>query len=114
MDVSGSQDGSSTLWARFLRSYERFPRRLAIAVGGNELTYEELSRKALRLAATVQSVSAPSGVPLTAVFAYRSETSYVGVLGALLAGHGYFPLNRTFPAERTRFMLERSTCETLV
>jgi non-ribosomal peptide synthetase component F len=51
---------------------------------------------------------------LTAVFAYRSVTAFVGVLGALLCGHGYVPLNRTFPPERTRTMLQRSGCRTLV
>ena len=31
-----------------------------------------------------------------------------------MAGHGYVPLNRTFPVERTRLMLERSKCESVV
>jgi hypothetical protein len=31
-----------------------------------------------------------------------------------MAGHGYVPLNRTFPIDRTRLMLEKSTCGTLV
>src|SRR4029077_4931217 len=45
---------------------------------------------------------------------YRSHTAYAAVLGALMAGHGYVPLNRTFPIDRTRLMLEKSTCRTLV
>jgi len=48
------------------------------------------------------------------VFAYRSTTAYAGVLASLLAGHGYVPLNRTFPAERTRTMLQRSGCRSLI
>jgi amino acid adenylation domain-containing protein len=32
----------------------------------------------------------------------------------LLAGHGYVPLNRTFPTERTRIMLERSGARSLI
>lgn len=68
----------------------------------------------MRLAATIQKETAGNAVPLTAVFAYRSETAYAGVLGALMAGHGYVPLNRTFPVERTRLMLERSMCESIV
>jgi hypothetical protein len=40
--------------------------------------------------------------------------AYAGVLGALLAGHGYVPLNRTFPVERTRIMLKRSMCRSIV
>ncbi|MBL8554531.1 MAG: amino acid adenylation domain-containing protein [Phenylobacterium sp.] len=56
----------------------------------------------------------PGGVELTAVFAYRSRTAFVGVLGALLAGHGYVPLNPSFPIERTRAMFRRSGCRTLI
>jgi amino acid adenylation domain-containing protein len=56
----------------------------------------------------------PGAVPLTAVFAYRSETAYAAVLGALMAGNGYVPLNRTFPIDRTRLMLERSMCRSVI
>jgi len=31
-----------------------------------------------------------------------------------MAGHGYVPLNRTFPVDRTRVMLERSMCRCIV
>ncbi len=58
--------------------------------------------------------SDPAATPLTAVFAYRSPTAFVGVLGSLLAGNGYVPLNRTFPIERTQIMFERSECSTIV
>jgi amino acid adenylation domain-containing protein len=31
-----------------------------------------------------------------------------------MAGHGYIPLNRNFPVDRTRLMLERSMCRSIV
>ena len=31
-----------------------------------------------------------------------------------MAGHGYVPLNRTFPIERTRLMLRNSMCRSLI
>jgi len=102
------------LWAGFLRSYERFPTRGAIDVGGREVTYQQLADRAKRLAATLQASAVPGAVPLTAVFAYRSETAYAAVLGALMAGHGYVPLNRTLPVDRTRLMLERSMCRSMI
>jgi amino acid adenylation domain-containing protein len=101
------------LWANFVRSCELFPERPAIDVG-EEITYRELAQRAKRIAATIQAGLTNGGVPLTAVFAYRSATAYAGVLGALMAGHGYVPLNRTFPVDRTRLMLERSRCRSLV
>jgi amino acid adenylation domain-containing protein len=66
------------------------------------------------LAATLSHFSKGDGPLLTAVFAYRSGTAFAGVLASLLRGHGYVPLNRTFPVERTRGMLERSGCRAMV
>jgi amino acid adenylation domain-containing protein len=102
------------VWSAFLRSCEKFPDRPAIEVTGSQLSYSELGERARRLAATIQANARPGEVPLTAVFGYRSHTAYAAVLGALMAGHGYVPLNRTFPIDRTRLMLEKSTCRTLV
>jgi amino acid adenylation domain-containing protein len=106
--------GEDLVWWGFLRSSERFPDRPAIEVGGSALSYKQLDQRARRLAATIQANASPGEVPLTAVFAYRSSTAYAAVLGALMAGHGYVPLNRTFPIDRTRLMLEKSTCRSLI
>lgn len=96
------------LWRGFLESAERFPERLALFAEGRTLSYQELHGLATRIAATIQANPEYSQVPLTAVFAYRSPTAFAGVPGALLAGNGCVPLNRTFPTERTEVMFERS------
>ncbi len=98
----------------FLRSSELFPDRPAVEVAGSILTYRELRTRAASLAATLQRRTPPDGPPLTAVFAHRSPVAFIGVLGTLLRGHGYVPLNRTFPPERTRLMLERSGCRAVI
>jgi amino acid adenylation domain-containing protein len=112
--MSSPTNSHRLLWAGFLRSAERFPTRGAIDVGGSEVSYQQLADRAKRLAATLQASSANDAVPLTAVFAYRSETAYAGILGVLMAGLGYVPLNRTFPIDRTRLMLERSMCRSVI
>jgi amino acid adenylation domain-containing protein len=98
----------------FLRSAERFPERPAVTADKQTLTYRELRNQALAIAATIQAHQKSGATPLTAVFAYRTPTAFMGVLGSLLAGNGYVPLNRTFPIERTHVMLERSECSTVV
>src|SRR5438477_13033555 len=103
-----------TLVTAFLRSCEKFSDRGALSVGGGETSYEDLARRAKSVGATVGKAVPSADVALTAVFAYRSQTAYAGVLGALLAGHGYVPLNPTFPIGRTRLMLERSMCRSLI
>jgi amino acid adenylation domain-containing protein len=112
--MSDTTDSHRLLWTGFLRSCEQFPTRGAIDVAGREMTYQQLAYLARRLAATLQTGPVPGAVPLTAVFAYRSQTAYAAVLGVLMAGHGYVPLNRTFPVDRTRLMLERSMCRAMI
>jgi amino acid adenylation domain-containing protein len=102
------------LWTGFVESVERFPERPAVFVEGRTLTYQELHDLATRIAATIQVHPEFSEVPLTSVFAYRSPIAFAGVLGALLAGNGYVPLNRTFPTERTEVMFERSECRSII
>ena len=103
-----------TLASGFLESSERFPERPALELSGVGLTYRELRERAAGLAATLQRRTPPGGPPLTGVFAYRSATAFAGVLATLFRGHGYVPLNPTFPPERTRIMLQRSGCRAVI
>lgn len=103
-----------TLVDGLLRSVRAFPDCAAVEVLGRVITYSDLFRRAASIAATLTREQPESDPPLTAVFAYRSATAFTGVVGALLRGHGYVPLNRTFPPERTRLMLQRSGCRSLV
>ena len=105
---------SNPLFAGFLRSEARFPDRPALEVAGAQLSYDELGKRARRIAATLAAHTPAGGAPLVAVFAYRSVTAFAGVLGALLRGHGYVALNQQFPAQRTREMLERCDARALI
>ena len=100
------------LSAGFRRSAREFPDRPAVLVDGKQLTYGELHESATRVAATLERHGGSSG--LCGVLAYRSAAAFMGVLGSLLAGKGYVPLNRTFPTERTVAMFERAECDSLV
>ncbi len=103
-----------SLASGFWRSCEQFPHRPALEVGGAVLTYRELQHRAATIARAVEQAAPRTGPPLLGVFAYRSATSFAGVLAALLAGWGYVPLNRTFPPARTRFMLDAAGCRVLL
>jgi amino acid adenylation domain-containing protein len=103
-----------TLRSGFLASVERFPERPALALGDVRLTYRELDARARRIAATLDH-HAPAGEGrLTAVFGHRHPTAYAAILGTLLRGHGYVPLNPAFPTDRSSAMLARSRCRALV
>jgi non-ribosomal peptide synthetase component F len=88
------------LHAGFLRSADRWPERPALVVSGQTVSYRELRRRATAVAATVQR-HLGLDAPLTgAVFADRSLTAFSGILGCLLAGRAYVPLNPNFPVPR--------------
>lgn len=103
-----------SLHSGFLRSVELFPERIALEVGGEALTFVELRRRAVRLAATLDGRGRGGRSGLTAVFAERSPTAFVAVLGSLFAGNAYVPLSPGAPAARNRSLLERSTSRTIV
>ncbi|MEU2548571.1 amino acid adenylation domain-containing protein [Streptomyces roseolus] len=89
------------------------PDRTALTLGRREVSYAEAAATARRWAALL--VEAAGGRPArVGVFAHRSEASYLGVVAALYAGAAFVPLNRRFPAERTRSMLERADVDALI
>ena len=104
---------SATLATGFRRSVERFPDRPALAVDGSEISYEDLHRRALGVSQLLLAEDT-EGPPLTAVFGGRSAATFAGILGVLLRGYGYVPLNPRYPADRNRELLERSRATTLV
>jgi amino acid adenylation domain-containing protein len=98
----------------FIETLGRRPSSPALQVDGEYLTYRDLGRRAGDIAATISEHEGELHSPLAAVLASRSFTAYAAVLGALMAGRGYVPLNPKFPAERTRAMLVRSGCDVLI
>jgi amino acid adenylation domain-containing protein len=106
--------GNRFMYSGFLRSWRTSPGRPALDVAGEVYSFQDLGEHAAALAATIQRRTPEGGSPLTAVFAHRSSTAFAGILGALIAGNGYVPLNRKLPAARTRSMLMSSNCRSLV
>ncbi len=104
----------TVLSSGFLRSCAAVPERPALEVGGETLSYATLHTKATALAATLQRKTPASGSRMAALFAHRSSVAFAGILGTLLAGRGYVPLNPTFPPARSRSMLHSADCRALI
>lgn len=107
---------SAAIWlgAGFCESTAKFPDRPAVEIGGVPLSYQDLYNRAVAVAHLLKRQRPSTPTPLTAVFAARSQSAFIGVLGALFRGHGYVPLNPKFPADRTRHMLESSECAAII
>lgn len=105
---------SGLLHFGFLQSAERMPDRSALEVGIHALSYGDLLTRAAAIAATIQLNTPPGGSQMTAVFAERSVTTFSGILGSLLAGCAYVPLNPGGPVAMTRWMLQQSEARSLI
>lgn len=104
----------ASLTALAMASVARVPDRPALVAAGRMLSYAELAAVAASLARTLGRHDPAPDVGRAALLAYRSVAAYAGVLGILLAGKAYVPLNPRFPTERTRAMLEAADTRVLV
>jgi amino acid adenylation domain-containing protein len=97
----------------FLRSAAEYPTAPALIVRGKTLSYEALERKARIWAhAIIRALERPAY--RVGVFAYRSETSYAGVLAALFSGAAFVPLNPTLPVRKTRDMVRLADLDAML
>ncbi|MET9562035.1 amino acid adenylation domain-containing protein [Streptomyces tauricus] len=91
----------------FEQQAARTPYAVAVAAGGESVTYAELDARANRLARALTGYGAGPerfvGVALP-----RSADLIVALLAVLKTGAAYVPFDPDYPAERIRFMIENS------
>lgn len=84
---------------------ERTPDAIAVICGDESLSYQELNRRANRVARALQKLGVCADLPV-GLCVERSLDGIVGLLGILKAGGGYVPLDPSFPDHRLRLMLD--------
>jgi amino acid adenylation domain-containing protein len=89
------------LWAQAVQSH---PRATAVVFGTESITYADLAQRAERLAAALRTQGVGPDV-VVGLAVERSIEMMVGVLGILMAGGAYLPLEPEWPAERVAGML---------
>jgi len=104
---------TASLFSGFVAAADRFPDRPALEVAGRTLSYRQLFDRAASISAALARADR-GDPPLVGVLAHRTPSAFAGVLGTLMAGLAYVPLNPTFPAERSGLMLERSGARAIV
>ena len=84
---------------------ERTPDAIAVICGEDSLSYQELNRRANRVARALKKLGVCADLPV-GLCVERSVDGIVGLLGILKAGGGYVPLDPSFPDHRLRLMLD--------
>ena len=83
------------------------PRGVAVVCRRDQVTYEDLDRRANKFANYLRSVGVGPEV-LVGLYLERSIDLVVALLGVLKAGGAYVPLDPQYPADRVALMLEDS------
>ncbi|MBE0644917.1 MAG: amino acid adenylation domain-containing protein [Bacteroidetes bacterium] len=84
---------------RIVQTVEQHGLRPALEVGDAQWTYRELWNAAATVAKTVREADLAADVPVT-LFSARQMETYAALLGTLISGHPYLPVNLKFPAGR--------------
>ena len=91
----------------FEQQVERTPEAVALIFEDEELSYQELNRRAVRLARRLRQLGVGPEV-LVGILMERSIEMVVSLLGVLKSGGAYVPLDPEYPQERLSFMLTDS------
>ena len=97
----------------FEQQVEQTPEAIAVVLAEEQLTYQELNRKANQLASYLRDLGVEPDT-LVGICLERSLDLVIGLLGILKAGGAYLPLDPSYPPERLAFMIEDSQCRVLL
>ena len=94
---------AATIADWFMQSVQKYPGHLAIIDGDNKITYEELYCQTLHIVGGLkaQKVRPGSGIGISMS---RSWKLVVAIMGTLLAGCHYVPLDRRNPKDRLDYI----------
>ncbi len=97
--------GGDSLASLFARVCEGNGERTAVSLGDESLSYDELNRKADRVAAALVKEGAGAGT-IVAICMERSLDMIVAMLGVVKCGAAYLPIDAMYPLQRIAETLE--------
>jgi len=97
----------------FLEQAAKRPDQLAVISARRSLTYQEVFNEAMLLGHLLRQLGARPN-HLVAVVIEKGWEQVVGVLGVLLSGAAYLPIDPKLPQERLTFLLEHGEVELVI
>lgn len=85
----------------------RFPDRIAVTAGDQQVSYDALNRRANQVARALREAGAGPEV-LVGICVERTLETVIGILGILKAGAAYVPVDPALPAETRQFIVADS------
>jgi len=104
---------NQTIIDLFEQQVEKTPDNIAVVFETQELSYEELNRKANQVAHYLMTLGVKPEV-LVGICIERSIEMVIGLLGILKAGGAYVPIDPSYPPARISYMLEDSATPVLL
>ncbi len=102
-----------TLHGLFIERVKIQPESIAVIAPQCSLTYEELYQRANRLGHQLQQLGATPNTPV-AVVMEKGWEQVVAVLGILISGAAYLPVDPTLPEERQQYLLKQGQVKLVV
>ncbi|MBA4602106.1 non-ribosomal peptide synthetase [Thermoactinomyces mirandus] len=102
-----------TIQQLFEEQVLKTPDHVAIRMGEETLTYQELNEQTNQLARLLRGKGIKRG-DVVGLLVERSPVMIIGLLAIVKAGGTYLPIDPGYPEERIRFMLEDSQANTLL
>ena len=113
-ETQRSEDSDEqTLHGMFEGQAARTPQAVALIVGEQRLTFEDLDRRSADLALHLQGLGVGPEVPV-GIFLERDANLLIALLATLRAGGFYVPMDPAYPSDRIGFMLEDSGCRVVL
>ncbi len=107
------EDIEQSIPDRFEQIVRMFPDRLAVKTLTDALTYDALNKSTNRVAHTILAHSGTKEEPI-AILLDKGARQMAAILGVLKAGKIYVPLDASYPAARTSYIVEDSGARLIV
>ena len=91
----------------------KYPDRVAIVSSSSQVTYQALAENVRLMAAFLQNQGVNRG-DLVGACIPRSIEAPIALLGIMMAGAAYIPLDPTFPMDRLEFMIQNAGVEVVL
>ncbi|MCP4148733.1 MAG: amino acid adenylation domain-containing protein, partial [bacterium] len=111
--TEGDYPADKTVPQWFLEQVEKTPQDNAVVYENNRLTYEQLKDNALILAEAIKERGGgPGGI--TALLFDWSVEMIAAIMGTLISGGAYLPVDSNYPPDRIAYILKDSRAQVLI